>query len=250
MDLAKFCGGLKKLELGQTQTALAILWFHDEKSPDVIMSSGQISKIIYEMGIGSPHSTRLGDQLRRSGMVVPSTKGFRLKALSRSQIRGGLRPILGATQPNIDQDLGYLPSDVWKDTRGYLEKVCVQLNGCFQFQFYDAASVMVRRLIETLIVECYEHLNRESEIKGADGSYLMLRDLVTYATNPSGLHLGRDTSKALKDVKELGDRSAHNRRYNAVKADLEKVQSGVRVAVDEMIALSNLRKPSIEKKEH
>jgi hypothetical protein len=35
---------------------------------------------------------------------------------------------------------------------------------------------------------------------------------------------------------------AHNRRYTAVKADLEKVQSGVRVAVDEMIALSDLRK--------
>lgn len=246
MDLAKFCGGLKRLELSQTQTALAILWFHDEKTPDIILSSGQISKIIFEMGIGSPNSTRLGDQLRRSGMVITSTRGFRLKALSRSQIRDWLHPILGATQPNIDQDLGYLPSDVWKDTRGYIEKVCVQLNGCFQFQFYDAASVLVRRLIETLIIECYEHLNRESEIKGIDDNYLTLRDLVNRATNVSGLNLGRDTHKALKEVKELGDRSAHNRRYNAVKADLEKVQSGVRLAIDEMIALANLRKSNIE----
>jgi hypothetical protein len=70
----------------------------------------------------------------------------------------------------------------------------------------------------------------------------MRRDLVNRATHTGGLSLGRDAKKALTDVKELGDRSAHNRRYNAVKADLEKVQSGVRVAVDEMLNLAALRK--------
>jgi hypothetical protein len=54
--------------------------------------------------------------------------------------------------------------------------------------------------------------------------------------------LGRDAKKALEAVKELGDRSAHNRRYNAVPAELEKVQSGVRVALDEMISLAELRR--------
>jgi len=103
---------------------------------------------------------------------------------------------------------------------------------------------MVRRIIETLIIESYEHLKRETEIKGANGNYLMLRDLVIRANNSTGLNLGRDAKKALTDVKELGDRSAHNRRYTAVKADLDKVQSGVRVAVDEMIALSDLRRHS------
>jgi hypothetical protein len=241
MELAQFCTGLKKLEINQTQIALAVLWFHDEKAPDVNMTSGEVSKIIYESGLGNPNSTLLRERLRKSGMVIPSTQGFRLKALARSQIRDFLQPLLGAVQPKIDQDLGYLPQDVWQDTRGYLEKVCIQLNGCFQFQFYDAASVMVRRLVETLIIECYEHLHREGEIQGADGNYLMMRDLVARATGNGGLNLGRDTKKALGDVKELGDRSAHNRRYTAVKADLEKVQSGTRVAVDELIALSDLR---------
>jgi hypothetical protein len=242
MELAQFCTGLKKLELSQTQIALAILWFHDEKAPDVNMSSGELSKIVYESGLGNPNSTLLRERLRKSGMVIPSAQGFRLKALARSQMRDLLQPLLGAVQPKIDQDLGYLPRDVWQDTRGYLEKVCIQLNGCFQFQFYDAASVMVRRLVETLIIECYEHLHREGEIKGPDGNYLMMRDLVARATGGGGLNLGRDTKKALADVKELGNRSAHNRRYNAVKADLEKVQSGTRVAIDELIALSDLRK--------
>jgi hypothetical protein len=65
--------------------------------------------------------------------------------------------------------------------------------------------------------------------------------LVARATANGGLHLGRDSKKTLTTIKEIGDRSAHNRRYNAVKADLEKVESGTRVAVDELIALANLR---------
>ena len=100
----------------------------------------------------------------------------------------------------------------------------------------------MRRLIETLIIESYESLTRESEIKDSNNNYLMLKDLVKKVTDPGGLTLGRDAKKALQDIKELGDRSAHNRRYNAVKADLEKVQSGVRVAVDEMIKLAGLRR--------
>src|SRR5438067_261491 len=117
MDLHQFCSGLSKLELNQSQVALAILWFHDEKTPDVSLSAGALSKIIFESGLGSPHSTRLGDQIRKSGLVISSSAGFRLKALARSEIREWLHSILGATQPKIDQALGYLPSDVWKDTR-------------------------------------------------------------------------------------------------------------------------------------
>jgi hypothetical protein len=244
MELHQFCSNLQKLSLNHPKQALSILWFHDEKTPDIVMSSGQISKIIFEAGLGNPNSTQLAKLIRKTGMVIPRAQGFQLKTLSRSQIREWLHPILGDTKPPVDQDLGYLPREVWHDTRGYIEKVCTQLNGCFQFEFYDAASVMLRRLIETLIIETYEHLKRENEIKDNDNNYVMLRELVVRATGSGGISLGRDTKKALSDVKELGDRAAHNRRYNAVKADLEKIQSGVRLAVDEMLNLASLRAKS------
>lgn len=241
MKLDQFCHCLHKLGLSQVDQALSILWFHDEQTPNIVMGTGELSKIIHEAGLGNPHSTRLGEAIRKSGKVISFAAGFRLKTLARAQIQEWLHPILGANKPSIDQELGFLPRGVWEKTRGYIEKVCAQLNGCFQFEFYDAASVLVRRLIETLIIECYEHLKREAEIKGGDGNYQMLKDLVNKATGANGLTLGRDAQRALKDVKELGDRSAHNRRYNAIRADLVKVQSGVRVAVDEMVNLASLR---------
>jgi hypothetical protein len=216
--------------------------FHDEKTPDVAMSAGELTRIIYNAGLGSPHSTQLSEAIRKSGLAIASSTGFRLKVLARSEIRTWLQPILGAPVTSVDQDLGYLPKDVWNATRGYIEKVCEQMNGCYQFGFHDAASVMMRRLVETLLIEAYEASNREAEIKDNNGNYLMLRDLVAKATGPMPIGLGRDARDALGKIKEMGDRSAHNRRYNAVKADMDKVQSGVRVVVDELINLASIRR--------
>jgi hypothetical protein len=241
MELEEFCQRLDTLSLSIPQKALALLWFHDEKTPDAVIAAGELARTIHRTGLGSPHSTKLTDALKKSGLVLQQRGGFSLKALSRGKIRIWLESILGATQPSVDQDLGYLPQQVWIKTRGYIERVCEQLNGCFQFGFYDAGSVLVRRLVETLIIEAYESLKRENEIRDSNGNYFMLNGLIGAANSPTGISLGRDAKKALVDVKELGDRSAHNRRYNAVKADLEKVQSGVRVAVDELINIASLR---------
>jgi hypothetical protein len=245
MNIADFCGKLAGLQLSQWQQALAILWFHDEKQPDAVMSAGQLAKIIYESGLGVPHSTQLREAIKKSGLVLTSKKGFRLKALSRTKIRDWLQSILGATKPELEQDLGYLPREVWDGTRTYIERVCIQLNGCYQFEFYDAAAVLVRRLAETLIIEAYEALKRESEIKDSGGNYCMLRDLVSRTVAPTGLNIGRNTKEALKSIKEQGDLSAHNRRFNARKFDLDNVQMGVRVFTEELIVLAALKKKEV-----
>jgi hypothetical protein len=242
MTLENFCIKLATLSLTQVNQALSILWYHDEKQPDVVMSAGQLAKLIHDSGLGNPHSTKLGESIKATGRVIVTSSGYRLKVLARTEIRGWLESILGKTKPSVDQELGYLSREVWKDTRGYIEKVCEQMNGCYQFAFFDAASVMMRRLVETLIVEAYEKLQRESEIKDGNGNYLMLRDLVTRAIGQQPIGVGRDAKDTLARIKEMGDRSAHNRRYNAVKSDMDKVQSGVRVVVDELINIADLRR--------
>lgn len=123
--------------------------------------------------------------------------------------------------------------------------VCKQLNGCFRASYYDAASVMLRRLMETLIIEAYEYLKREIEIKDGDGNYFMLKHLVERANGkPShaGLNLGRDSKKNLEDVKALGDKSAHSRRFMAHAPDLVNIQSGVRTTAQELIQIANLKR--------
>src|ERR1043166_8721312 len=101
---------------------------------------------------------------------------------------------------------------------------------------------MLRRLIETLIIECYEHLHREAEIKNAQGQYFMLGDLVDAALGSAGINLGtREVKNALSAVKKQGDRAAHNRRFNAIRPDLDNIKDEVRVAIDVLINVASLR---------
>jgi hypothetical protein len=241
MTFDEFCHRLATLQLDIRDQALALLWFHDERQPDIRMKASQLARLIITTGLGNPNQTRLTEALRRSGKVTEGAMGFALKTLGRSQIREQLRPILGASRPKVDQDLGYLPRPVWDNTRGYIEKICEQLNGCFQFEYYDGAAVLTRRLLETLLIEAYETANRATEIQDKDGNYQMLSFIIPGAIGEKGLGLGRDAKKIIPAIKELGDRSAHNRRFNATKPDLEKIQSGVRCVVDELINIAQLR---------
>jgi hypothetical protein len=72
----------------------------------------------------------------------------------------------------------------------------------------------------------------------------MLKNLVERANGRpphAGLNLGRDAKKNLEDVKALGDKSAHNRRFVAHAPDLINIQGGVRTATQELIQIANLK---------
>ena len=201
MTLDEFCHKIEALDLTIVEKSLALLWFHDEESQGAEMTAGEMSRLIHRSGLGNPHSTKLTESLKSTGMLLCRGSRFSLKALSRAKIRERLTPIFEATQPKVNQELGYLSEQVWLNTRNYIEKIAAQINGCFQFGFYDAASVLVRRLVETLIIESYETLKRESEIKDGNGNYFMLNELINRTVGQVPLGLGRDAVKALKAVK-------------------------------------------------
>jgi hypothetical protein len=247
LSLLDFCEVVKQLRKSNAEKAMALLWYHDRTQPDTVMTSGQLTKVLVDHHVGTPNGTLLAEAIRKTKLANETRKGFVLKPGSRSIIHGWLPSGIDGMQPAMDHSAGYLSDAVWIGTRSYIESVCKQLNGCFRAGYYDAASVLLRRLVETLIIEAYEYLKRESEIKDADGNYFMLRNLVERASGKaphSGINLGRDAKKTLEDVKALGDKSAHNRRFVAHAPDLVNIQSGVRTAVQELIQIANLKKPS------
>lgn len=232
---------LQASKLGNVEKALAILWYHDRKERDVCIKPSALAKTIHEAGIGNPNPTALARGLQHSGHVLTSSQGVRLKHAARTAIRNLLPDGIDGMQPALDHAEGYVPEAIWKDTRTYVEAVCRQLNGCYRHCYYDAALVMLRRLVETLVIEAYITLARDREIKDADDNFFMLQKLVDRASGhgeSTGLHLGRDAKKTLKRVKEAGDKSAHNRRTVAGAVDLTEIQSGVRTTVQELIQIA------------
>jgi hypothetical protein len=144
-------------------------------------------------------------------------------------------------QSNISEDEGLFPlSLIAKTRRGYLTTVCRQMNGCFSSGWYDAAAVMMRRLLETSIIEAFEAYHLDAKIKNAQGDFFQLSDLVGAALSETTWNLSRNTKKALPNLRDVGHISAHSRRYTAQRSDITKISQDCRIAIEEFLHLSGL----------
>jgi hypothetical protein len=135
-----------------------------------------------------------------------------------------------------------LPHALFKDTRGYIERVVFQVNGCYEKGWFDGCAVMMRRLLETLIIECFEAHNLSHKIKDTrTGDFLYLSDMISKLLQEPSWNLGRNTKKALPNLKAVGDQSAHNRRYIAHREDIDKITTDFRLTCQELLYLAGLK---------
>jgi hypothetical protein len=135
-----------------------------------------------------------------------------------------------------------LPFSMVRGTRGYIEKVVNQINGCYEKAWFDGCAVMMRRLIETLIIECFEKHKIADKIKDPKtGDFLYLADLIDKVIQEPAWNLGRNAKKALPKLKSIGDQSAHNRRYNAHREDIDKLSTDFRNVCQELLYLAGLK---------
>ena len=58
-----------------------------------------------------------------------------------------------------------VPPGIVEGTRGYVERIVRQANGCYSKGWYDACAVMVRRLIEILIIDSFDAKDKLNDIK-------------------------------------------------------------------------------------
>jgi hypothetical protein len=136
------------------------------------------------------------------------------------------------------QNIVYLP--LVKGTRSYIERVANQINGCYEYGWFDACAVMIRRLLETLIIEVYEQHKIENKIK-QNGDYLFLGDLINRTLSETNWNLTRNTKNALPKLKDIGDKSAHSRRFIAIRQDIDNVKSELRTVIQELLILAKLK---------
>jgi hypothetical protein len=134
------------------------------------------------------------------------------------------------------EDEGLFPLSILAQaSRGYIVTVGRQMNGCYTAGWYDAAAVMMRRLIEIAIIEAFEAKGLASKIKDSNDNYLQLSDLVAKAVAEPKFALSRNAKKYLPSLRDVGHMSAHGRYYFARKVDLESVKLGCRVVIEEFL---------------
>ena len=101
---------------------------------------------------------------------------------------------------------------------------------------------MIRRLIETLIIETFEKHGVAHKIKGAGGDHFFLKDLITATLNETAWSQSRNLKLALPKLKDVVDKSAHNRFFVAKRGDIQPLIADIRSVVQELLFQSGLKK--------
>lgn len=191
-------------------------------------------------------STSVGDASALAELIeacfAPGTDS-RIRAEAARELRvqlRGIRPITEATRSEGEEDAIFPLSLLAQTRRGYLVHVCRQMNGCFAKGWWDACAVMMRRLVETAIIEAFEGRGLEQKAKGTDGEFLQLSALVNAALAETSWNLSRNTKIALPMLREVGHLSAHGRRFTAQRSDVERVRQGCRVSIEELLRIAGL----------
>jgi len=100
---------------------------------------------------------------------------------------------------------------------------------------------MLRRLLETLIIEAFEKHGIAQNIQNVSGDFLFLRDLIDRTVSEASWNLSRNAKAAMPRLKDVGDKSAHSRRFNAIRSDIDKLATDLRVVVEELLSIAGLR---------
>jgi len=240
MTIDDFFRRIDEDKLTSAGRALALIWWSGRENPAVGLNTREICDVLERNGHPKQNVSRMEANLERSRATAKAgTSRWRLHPRTRKELNNRFSGVATA-RPLPDPTDSVLPRELFASTRGYLEKVVFQLNASYDHGLFDCCNVMCRRVLETLLIEVYEAAGRASEIKDADGNFFMFAKLLGNFEKDSAYHPGRNALKGLRDFKALGDLSAHNRRFNARKDDIDRVRDGLRVAAEELLSLAGL----------
>ena len=101
---------------------------------------------------------------------------------------------------------------------------------------------MMRRLLEILLIHCFENANILEDIKDNDGNYQNLKTLINKAKSRPEISLSSDVKKEIDQFRELGNLSAHRMKYNCRRDDIRTKRIEYRAVIEELLYASSLVK--------
>jgi len=236
----EFAERLAELDLTHLDRAIAFFWFYRHSQEYEERTSSDIADDLLAEGFNRPNVTRLHQGLLRTRFVIRGIRPrtFRLNLRYLTQLDDKYGELLDLTRVEIHDNV--LPSEWFAGTRGYLEDLVSQINGSYQFGFYDCCAVMCRRLMESLIIEFYIQQGRHHEVQN-QGIFFCLSRLIQYISTDAQIALGRHTPKSMQELKQLGDTAAHDRVYITHKLDIDDAKPQIRMLIQELLSQSGIK---------
>lgn len=234
----QFLKNLEKDKPKNIDRVIGILWYYQTITNATQKTVAELCDVIEKNGFAVQNQSRIKISLNKDKRITKNKLEYAISAKYYESLSSSFSKYLNHTP--LLTIAGLLDEGMFVKSRGYIINTVKQLNQSYDYGLYDCCAVMCRRLLETLIIEVYEEWKISTEIKDSDNNYLMFSGLLSCVENQNHFHIGRNALKGLKDFKTIGDLSAHNRRFNARRSDIEKIQIGIRQATEELLHLANL----------
>lgn len=159
-----------------------------------------------------------------------------------SLIRSAKSALLAICESNSEVALvvgGLFPLSIVSKAKGFVQSVALQANGCYEKGWYDASAVMLRRLIEILIVDCFDVYDALDRIKDSEGNIFGLRKLVEEFVDKSDdlWHIERGVGMVIKKLKGVGDDAAHGRYKKTLRQSLDRHKADLAIALQQIVAI-------------
>lgn len=166
----------------------------------------------------------------KNAMFIKGKCGYKLHRHTKEQIASELSVII---EVPISENL--IPITIFDNTPYYIVANAKQMCQCYDMGLYDATLILMRKLIETLIIECFERHGIDNQIKDSNGVFYYLSDLIVNFVSSKKWNVSRNLKSNIEKVKKYGDLSAHNRRFLAKKNDIDNFKAELRQVVQEII---------------
>lgn len=236
-----FARAIGQLSLSHVERATAFLWYYRQTQEFEERTASELANDLHDEGFPKPNVTRLKRELGKNRYTVRGRRGgsYQLDVRRISELDERYEQFLRIRRIEVSDVI--IPNDWVSGTRPYLERMVYQINGSYEYGFFDGCAVLFRRLMESLLIELYISRNRSHEIQ-SNGVFVYLDKLIATARADKTLNLGRNTPKTMTEIKQLGDTAAHDRVYITQQQDIDDVKTKYRRMIQDLLTNSGIKK--------
>jgi len=132
----------------------------------------------------------------------------------------------------------YLPEEpaLFRGKDRIFRDITFEVNICYRNGATNACSVLLRRLIESLIIKVHENRGTLVRVTNPNNHrFFKLDQLIDDITGNNTFGLTQNALDALPHLKRIGDWGAHNRNINIRRTDLDQIKDNARVCFEELL---------------
>lgn len=219
-----------------TEVDKAVVALHLLSKPGSPVSAAIIASNLEAAGSPKINRARLRDRLVHDKRAIKDGDGFRIAPRRSDEVSQLASPLIGPVRPS--DTLSVLDSGLFEHAHLYIRNIAHQINISYDSACFDCAAVMIRRLFETLLIEAFEKQGAIAEITGPNGDLLTLSGVIGKLSSTKAFTVSRQTKQAAPHLKDIGDWSAHSRRYQARKSDIDTASKHIRMASSDLLHLA------------